>query len=102
MLGSGGFSYTYLAEDTHRPGNPMCVVKHLQPARTDEVFLDIARRLFKTESEILDLLGHHDQIPQLMAYFEENQQFYLVQEYIRGQTLQEELPLVSRFPKLKL
>lgn len=92
MLGSGGFSYTYLAEDTHRPGNPMCVVKHLQPARTDEVFLDIARRLFKTESEILDLLGHHDQIPQLMAYFEENQQFYLVQEYIRGQTLQEELP----------
>ncbi|MBD0265340.1 MAG: CHASE2 domain-containing protein [Tolypothrix sp. Co-bin9] len=92
LLGSGGFSYTYLAEDTHRPGNPMCVVKHLQPARTDEVFLDIARRLFKTESEILDLLGHHDQIPQLMAYFEENQQFYLVQEYIRGQTLQEELP----------
>jgi CHASE2 domain-containing sensor protein/predicted Ser/Thr protein kinase len=92
LLGSGGFSYTYLAEDTHRPGNPMCVVKHLQPARTDEVFLDIARRLFKTESEILDLLGHHDRIPQLMAYFEENQQFYLVQEYIRGQTLQEELP----------
>nr|WP_235018734.1 serine/threonine-protein kinase [Tolypothrix sp. NIES-4075] len=91
LLGSGGFSYTYLAEDTHRPGNPMCVVKHLQPARTDEVFLDIARRLFKTEAEILDILGHHDQIPQLMAYFEENQQFYLVQEYIRGQTLQEEL-----------
>ncbi|GAX40412.1 serine/threonine protein kinase with Chase2 sensor [Tolypothrix sp. NIES-4075] len=92
LLGSGGFSYTYLAEDTHRPGNPMCVVKHLQPARSDEVFLDIARRLFKTEAEILDILGHHNQIPQLMAYFEESQEFYLVQQYIKGQTLQEELP----------
>lgn len=90
-LGSGGFSYTYLAEDTHRPGNPQCVVKHLQPARTDDVFLDIARRLFQTEGEILDILGHHDRIPQLMAYFEENQQFYLVQEYVPGHTLIEEL-----------
>jgi CHASE2 domain-containing sensor protein/predicted Ser/Thr protein kinase len=90
-LGSGGFSYTYLAEDTHRPGKPLCVVKHLQPARTDEVFLDIARRLFKTEAEILDVLGHHNQIPQLMAYFEESHEFYLVQEYVRGETLQEEL-----------
>ncbi|MCV3216576.1 CHASE2 domain-containing serine/threonine-protein kinase [Plectonema radiosum NIES-515] len=90
MLGSGGFSYTYLAEDTYRPGKPMCVVKHLQPARTDEVFLELARRLFKTEAEILDILGHHNQIPQLMAYFEESKEFYLVQEYIEGDTLQEE------------
>lgn len=102
LLGSGGFSYTYLAQDTHRPGNPMCVVKHLQPARTDEVFLDIARRLFKTESEILDLLGHHDQIPQLMAYFEENQQFYLVQQYIRGQTLLEELIPSKSIPEAEV
>ena len=102
LLGSGGFSCTYLAEDTHRPGNPMCVVKHLQPARTDEVFLDIARRLFKTESEILDILGHHDQIPQLMAYFEESQEFYLVQEYIRGQTLQQELIPKKSIPQAEV
>jgi CHASE2 domain-containing sensor protein/tRNA A-37 threonylcarbamoyl transferase component Bud32 len=90
-LGSGGFSYTYLAEDIHRPGKPVCVVKHLQPARNDEVFLQVARRLFKTEAEILDLVGEHEQIPKLMAYFEENQQFYLVQEYIEGHSLLEEL-----------
>jgi CHASE2 domain-containing sensor protein/predicted Ser/Thr protein kinase len=91
VLGSGGFSYTYRAEDTCRPGNPVCVVKHLQPARQDEGFLEIARRLFKTEAEILHLLGEHPQIPLLMAYFEENHQFYLVQEYVPGQSLQEEL-----------
>lgn len=97
ILGCGGFSYTYLSEDTHRPGKPMCVVKHLQPARTDEGFLEIARRLFKTEAEILELLGHHNQIPQLMAYFEEQQQFYLVQEYIKGHPLNEELAPGQRF-----
>ncbi|KAF3888459.1 MULTISPECIES: CHASE2 domain-containing serine/threonine-protein kinase [Nostocales] len=91
VLGAGGFGYTYLAEDTHRPGNPTCVVKHLKPARNDDVFLEISRRLFKTEAEILEVLGKHDRIPQLMAYFEENQQFYLVQEYIEGHSLQEEL-----------
>ncbi|MBR8837839.1 MAG: CHASE2 domain-containing protein [Stigonema ocellatum SAG 48.90 = DSM 106950] len=102
VLGSGGFSYTYLAEDTHRPGNPTCVVKHLQPARQDDVFLDIARRLFKTEAEILELLGQHDQIPQLMAYFEDNQQFYLVQEYIPGLSLQAELNSVNRFSETQV
>ncbi|BAZ25726.1 serine/threonine protein kinase with Chase2 sensor [Kalymmatonema gypsitolerans NIES-4073] len=97
LLGCGGFSYTYLAEDTHRPGNPQCVVKYLQPARKDEVFLDVARRLFKSEAEILEVLGQHEQIPQLMAYFEENRQFYLVQEYIQGHCLNEELIPGKRF-----
>ncbi|MDF5724080.1 MAG: CHASE2 domain-containing serine/threonine-protein kinase [Rhizonema sp. PD37] len=102
VLGCGGFSYTYLAEDTHRPGKHMCVVKHLQPARTDEGFLEIARRLFKTEAEILELLGHHNQIPQLMAYFEEDRQFYLVQEYIKGHPLNEELTPGQQFSEAKV
>lgn len=97
LLGCGGFSYTYLAEDTYRPGNPLCVVKYLQPARKDQVFLDVARRLFKSEAEILEVLGQHDQIPQLMAYFEENSQFYLVQEYIEGHPIHEELIPGKRF-----
>jgi len=90
-LGAGGFGKTYLAQDTQRPGHPQCVVKHLQPARQEPEFLEVARRLFATEAEILELLGKHDQIPQLLAYVEENQQFYLVQEFILGHSLQEEL-----------
>jgi len=91
VIGAGGFSYTYLAEDSKRPAFPKCVVKHLQPAKNDPRFLEVARRLFKTEAEILEILGQHHQIPQLLAYFEENQQFYLVQEYIQGHCLQDEL-----------
>lgn len=90
-LGSGGFSQTYVAEDTHRPGNPKCAVKHLQPANNNQNFLQSARRLFESEAESLEKLGHHDRIPRLLAYFEENQEFYLVQEFIEGQLLTEKL-----------
>ncbi|MBD1890611.1 serine/threonine-protein kinase [Coleofasciculus sp. FACHB-SPT9] len=90
-LGRGGFGQTYIAQDTRRPGNPTCVVKHLKPASSDSECLQIARRLFCSEAEILEKLGYHDQIPRLLAYFEENQEFYLVQEFIEGQLLSEEL-----------
>ena len=69
MLGSGGFSETYIAEDTQRPGNPQCVVKQLKPANTETKGLELARRLFRSEGQTLEKLGSHLQIPQLLAYF---------------------------------
>ncbi|MBD2679811.1 MULTISPECIES: CHASE2 domain-containing protein [Nostoc] len=95
VLGAGGFGRTYLAQDTQRPGNPTCVVKKLMPARQDSRFLQVARRLFNSEAEILETLGKHERIPELLAYFEDNQEFYLIQEYIEGHTLSEELPPVQ-------
>ncbi|WP_052672362.1 serine/threonine-protein kinase [Aliterella atlantica] len=91
ILGIGGFSQTYIAEDTHRPGKPKCVVKHLQPATSNYTFLQNARRLFQAEAETLEKLGHHEQIPRLLAYFEENQEFYLVQDFIPGHPLSDKL-----------
>lgn len=91
ILGIGGFSQTYVAEDTHRPGKPKCVVKHLQPATSNYTFLQNARRLFQAEAETLEKLGHHEQIPRLLAYFEENQEFYLVQDFVPGHPLSDKL-----------
>jgi serine/threonine protein kinase len=51
--------------------------------------------LFNTEAEILAIVGAHPQIPQLLDYFEDGQEFYLVQEYIVGHTLSQELPPVT-------
>ena len=93
VLGAGGFGHTYVAEDTQRPGNPSCVLKHLSFASPNDALLRQARRMFMAEAETLEQLGKHDQIPQLLAYFEEDEEFYLVQEFIRGHTLSEELPV---------
>jgi CHASE2 domain-containing sensor protein len=91
VLGSGGFSETYVAEDTQRPGRPLCVVKQLRIISNSPNTFRVARRLFATEAETLEQLGQHDQIPQLMASFEQDQEFYLVQEYIAGHPLASEL-----------
>ncbi len=90
-LAQGGFGATFLAEDWHLPEHPLCVVKQLKPPSTDSEELAVARRLFETEAQILHELGTHDRIPQLFAYFEEQQEFYLVEKYIEGQSLREEI-----------
>ncbi|MDJ0534501.1 MAG: protein kinase [Xenococcaceae cyanobacterium MO_207.B15] len=88
LLATGGVGHTYLAEDTKRPGNPVCVVKHLKS--NSPGILKKARELFAREGEELENLGKHPQIPRLLAYFEEDGEFYLVQEYIQGRTLAQE------------
>ncbi len=99
VLGAGGFSETYIAEDTKLPGNPLCVVKQLKPANHKSEQLAVARRLFGSEAQTLEKLGTHDQIPRLWAYFEEEEEFYLVQEYIIGHPLNKELPPGKRLPE---
>ncbi|MEZ2272641.1 MAG: tetratricopeptide repeat protein [Microcoleus sp.] len=89
-LKSGGFTETYLAKDDLLPGNPQCVVKQLKPRSLDPLTLQAARNLFDTEARVLDILGHHDQIPSLLAYFEENEEFYLIEEFIDGESLDQE------------
>lgn len=91
VLGGGAFGKTFLAKDLKRPGRPQCVVKQLIYSSPDPQALEIARRLFKKEAETLEKLGQHNQIPMLLAEFEENQEFYLVQEYIDGYPLFQEM-----------
>lgn len=91
VLSSGGFCQTYLAEDTHTTGHPTCVVKHLKPASNSPNSLQTLRWLFTGEAQALKKLGSHDQIPQLLDHFEENQEFYLVQEFVQGHTVSAEL-----------
>ncbi len=90
-LAEGGFGKTYLARDRHLPGTPTCVIKHLQQQNFTADTLKAAQRLFDLEAQTLYQLGTHSQIPTLLAHFEQDGEFYLVQEYIEGQSLEKEL-----------
>ncbi|MDP8964968.1 MAG: serine/threonine-protein kinase [Cyanobacteriota bacterium] len=101
-LGGGGFGQTYVAENRQLPGNPLCVVKQLKPKSNDVETLKTARLLFEREAQALYKLGHHDQIPQLLANFEEDEQFYLVQEFIEGNELKQELRIGNSLPETQV
>ncbi len=90
QLGRGGVGVTFLAEDRQCFNSP-CVVKQLKPKLANAKTLEIARRLFNREAEIMNRLGDCDRIPRLLAYFEHNQDFFLVQELVEGHDLSQEI-----------
>ncbi len=92
QIGQGGFGKTFLAIDEYKPSQPRCVIKQflLQAQGTNNI--EKATELFKVEAVQLDKLGrNHPQIPELLAYFTQDNQQYLVQEFIDGQNLADEL-----------
>ena len=102
LLGGGGSGETYIAVD-HARLNMRCVVKRLKLPSSDLKALDKVRQMFSQEAETLEALGReHKQIPTLLAYFEEEEEFYLVQDFIKGQPLHVELPSGHRWSEAKV
>lgn len=89
ILGRGGFGITFLAKDAVLPGNPLCVIKQLCPKVTNSKSWERTCLRFELEAKTLGKLGSHSQIPMLLDYFKVNGEFYLVQEYIPGSTLEQ-------------
>ncbi len=90
-LGSGGFGHVYLAQDQISSDGCWCAIKQLRPSIFSGMGLEEARERFSIEAEVLRKIGEHDRIPKLLNYIEEDQQFYLVLEFIDGYKLEEEI-----------
>ncbi|HYW21075.1 MAG TPA: serine/threonine-protein kinase [Nodularia sp. (in: cyanobacteria)] len=86
----GGFGRTYLSEDTDKL-NERCVIKQLAPKFQGTWSQKKAVDLFAEEAKRLQELGEHPQIPTLLAYFEQDNCLYLVQQFVNGQNLLNEL-----------
>ncbi|WP_107669809.1 bifunctional serine/threonine-protein kinase/formylglycine-generating enzyme family protein [Cyanothece sp. BG0011] len=98
-LGEGAFGRTYLAHDLHLMDEKR-VIKKLVTSMQGGT-LQKAKELFKREAKRLYEL-EHPQIPKLHGYFEDNNDFYLVQEFIEGHTLFDEVWQQGRFSEEKI
>ncbi len=92
-IAQGGFGATFLARDRYTPAMKRCVVKLLQPLGLTSSQMVIAKQMFEREATVLEDLGTHPQIPDLLAYFEvqagTDEFFFLVQEFVDGYTLEQ-------------
>ncbi len=90
-VGQGSFGKTFLAVDEQHPQKLPCILKQISFSTLDPESYQTTARLFRREVMGLSQLGQHPQIPVLLANFQYNQNLYLVQEYIQGLTLKQEL-----------
>ncbi|MEH1909129.1 serine/threonine-protein kinase [Nostoc sp.] len=101
-IGQGGFGKTFLAVDEDKPSKPRCVIKQFYPQAQGTNTLAKAVELFNQEAVQLDELGKHPQIPELLAYFTQEDRQYLVQEFIDGQNLAQELAHQGAFSETQI
>ncbi len=102
LIGAGSFGRTFMAEDEYKPSKPRCVVKQFYPSSQGTSNPDKAAELFQQEAVRLDELGKHPQIPELFAHFEQDNRLYIVQEFIDGQNLAQELAQTGAFREAQI
>lgn len=100
-IGQGGFARTYLAADQDML-NASCVIKQFSLQAQGTKSQEKAIELFNQEAYRLHELGVHPQIPTLLAYFEQDKRLYLVQQFIEGQNLFQELQRQGPFREEKI
>ncbi len=96
FIGEGGFGRTFKAVDEDKLNKP-CVIKQFLPQQMGSSALAKATILFEQEAERLDQLGSHPQIPDLLAFFEDEGRLYLIQQFIDGQDLLKKLSQNGKF-----
>lgn len=85
VIGRGGFGKTYLAKN--ETDNSSCVIKQFTFPGSSSTAL----RLFSEEAQQLKALGSHPQIPSFVDYIEQENQCFIIQEFVDGSNLEEEL-----------
>jgi serine/threonine-protein kinase len=100
-IGQGGFGATFIGVDLTQKDNPLCVVKQLRPSTDDPDGLKMALDLFQREAQTLGKINHPN-IPKLLNYFVDNQEFYLIQELVKGYNLKYEVKQHGVFSEAKL
>jgi serine/threonine protein kinase len=95
-IGKGGFGKTFLGIDYGKRNLSRCVIKQFLPSVQNQ------QDLFKEETSRLKMLNFSGQIPQLIDFIEQKNRYYIIQEFIEGENLEEELVKEGIFNQEKI
>ena len=94
ILGQGGMGAALLATDLRLDSKPV-VIKELISDNTDPAKLQEDVRNFKREVATLAHLDH-PLIPNVTDHFQEGSRYFMVQEYVEGENLEERMDRVNQ------
>jgi WD40 repeat protein len=86
QLGQGGMGAVYQAADTQL-GDRLVAVKEMGQKGLDPQEVGSAATAFKREAHLLAGLPHHPHLPSMYDHFEDGGRWYLVMDFIAGETL---------------
>lgn len=106
LISQGGIGRTFLAIDEQEASK--CIIKQFSPQNQGTNNAEQALELFRQEAQRLWELGQNPQIPQLLAYFEPDNQpggsgaAAIVQTLIEGKSLAQKLKFEGAFSEIEV
>ncbi len=96
-IAKGGMGVAFLARDIKK-ANRRCLIKQFHLSKENIEYQSVLLPYFQKEASTLKRLGNAvERIPKMYDYFEADGEYYLVQEFIEGQTLQKRVELDGPF-----
>ncbi|MDF5716402.1 MAG: serine/threonine protein kinase [Rhizonema sp. NSF051] len=95
QIGQGGFGKTFFAVDESQFPPVPCIVQQFS-------WQNQTLEVFEQKVQQLEQLGKHPQIPTLLAHFQQEHYFYLVQEFIEGTNLATLVAEVGAFSEIQI
>ncbi|MEM9120873.1 MAG: AAA-like domain-containing protein [Cyanobacteria bacterium P01_F01_bin.56] len=92
----------YLVRDLDLAGKPQYIIKHLNSAANNLNLLEHIKDLFHNRLKDFEKIRGHEKIPNLIAFFEEDGEFYIVQDFIEGSNLDAEIAPFQRWEEEKV
>src|SRR5690242_8648723 len=87
QIGRGGFAAVYRADDLRFPMRPIAIKEMSQSGLSPEELAE-AVAAFKREAQLLASL-QHPHLPHIYDHFSEGGRWYLVMDFLAGETLEE-------------
>lgn len=93
-LGQGQSSRTFVGIDTQQVLDPRCIIKQFPMGKDADAFRQETARLAE--------LSAHPQLPGILAYFERDQRQFLVQDFVEGRSLRQQLQDEGTFGEVQI